>query len=258
MKVDALESFTSKLAQMKDMSFMKQLSGFVQKIEESNDITPFLASSNKSGEVYTMFLDEYSLFFSIINDVWYFIDIINPSKLRAGIGARNPMFNNSINPLFNHTINPLFNHTINPLFNHTINPLFNHTINPTFNHTINPTFNHTINPAFNHTINPTFNHTINPLFNRSLNPAINKNIEGFYIYDLKNDLLYYTAKTPKQDVIMVFEANQNQLQYYAVQRNTGYGIFDKDNNTYVGYFESNGTEGYNWFDLNSTWIHFLV
>ena len=257
MKVDALESFTAKLVQLNDSAFMRLLSAFVQKVEGSEDVSHLLEGCNKSGDVYTMTLGDYSLFFSIINNVWYFIDLINPTKFRAGIGVRNPRFNNSINPTFNHTINPTFNHTINPTFNHTINPTFNHTINPVFNHTINPTFNHTINPTFNHTINPTFNHTINPVFNRMINPTFNRNIKGFYIYDLKNDLVYYSVDV-RDNIMLIFDYRQNLLTFFAVQRNTGYSVYNKENNKYVGYLESNKSGGYNWFDTNGNWLRFLV
>ena len=74
-----------------------------------------------------------------------------------------------------------------------------------------------------------------------------------------NDLEYYSVNAlSRQDVMLFFKIGDNVLAYYAIQRNTGYSIFDINNNQYTGFVESNNKEGYNWFDSNANWIRFLV
>ena len=228
MKVNALEAFRNMLAILNDPSFMRQLSAFVQRIEGMRDITSILNECRQEGDIYIYYLEPYSLYFSIIEDEWYFVDMINPTKLRTGIGSRNPIYNHSINPIYNHSINPIYNHSINPIFNHSINPAYNHTIHPAYNHSINPYYN--------------------------------KNIEGFYAYNQSTKHLdYFAILVPNHlNIMTIYTYSDCKVAYYAVRRGTGFCVFNFSTNSYEGYLESHKNEGYNWFDTNNKWIMYLV
>lgn len=260
MKVNALENFRNKLAVMNDVPFMRQLADFVQRVEKTVDVTPILNECRKDGDIYILNISPYSLYFSIINGEWYFIDLINPSKLRVGVQRRDPIYNHAINPVYNHRINPNYNHTINPAYNHTINPASNHTLNPASNRTINPAHNRTINPAHNRTINPAYNYTLNPVFNHSINPNYNKDLDGLYAFSVENNYLeYYGILIPSHmNIMLIYSYEYCKPVYFAIQRASGFSIFELSNNEYVGYLESNKQEGYNWFDTNNNWIRYLV
>ena len=244
MKVQAVDNFTSKLALIADTSLMQKLSSVVAKLEASANIESFLASCQYNDGVYSFQIDSYTLYFSIINEEIYFVDIIEPIQVFRGINRKNPKLNSIINPRINSRINPNINSRINPRINSRLNP----------------NINSRLNPRINSRINPNINSRLNPSINSRINPKINTNMDCMYIYNVTTvQCQYYSIVVPNDDnIIMIYDYQYVRPAFYGIKRESGYCIFNIENNEYVGFWESNGSDGYNWFDNNLFWSRFVV
>jgi len=259
MKVQAVDNFTSKLSLIADTALMQKLSGIVTKLEASVDVDAFLSGCQYNDGVYSFQLDSYTLYFSIINDELYFVDIIEPIQVFRGISRKNPRLNSMINPKINSRINPNINSRINPRINSRLNPNINSRINPRINSRLNPNINSRINPKINSRLNPNINSSLNPRVNNRINPKITTNMDCRYVYDLATmKCLYYSIEVGIDDIIMIYDYQQIKPVFFGVKRETGYCIYKLENNEYVGFWESNGADGFNWFDNSLMWTCFVV
>lgn len=260
MRVQALDNFTSKLSLIGSLSLRQQLSQLVTQIEASSSIDGLLSGWQFNEGVYSFQIDNYTLYCSIINGDLYFVDLIQPSVVFSGTNRKNPRINSSINPRINSRINPNINSRINPRINSRINPNINSRINPRIYSGLNPHINSRINPKINSRLNPNVNSRINPRINSRINPRINSNMDCFYVYDVNSmQCLFYCVLVPDaSDVLMIYDYQQIRVVFFGVRRETGFSVFNFENNTYVGFMESNGADGYNWFDTGLNWIRFVV
>lgn len=260
MKVQALDIFTNKLTLIADSSLNTKLSDLVVKLESSDNIDGFLSNCHRNGDVYSVRLGSYRLFFTIINNDLYFVDVIDPVQVFRGANKKNPRFNSIVNPRINSRINPTINSRINPTINSRINPLINSRLNPGINSKLNPRINTQINPQINNQINPNFNHTLNPHINTRINPKINTALDSKFVFDVDTmQCLFYCVEVPNNGkIIMIYDFQQATAVFWGVKRDTGYCIFSFVNNENVGFWESNGVDGFNWFDNGLNWKYFVV
>ena len=164
----------------------------------------------------------------------------------------------SRNPVQSLQVNPMRNWQINPARNWQINPIRNWQINPGRNWLINPGRNWLINPLRNMQIDPNRNMMIDPHRNITLDPTKSLNIPGYYVCSVAdNNCYYFTVKTPSQNIILIFDAN-NSFCFFAVGANDCYAVFSINDMSYVGTLCPNGVGRYNWFALNGQWLYFFT
>lgn len=162
------------------------------------------------------------------------------------------------NPKSDWSINPDHTLSINPKYTRSINPTHTRNINPIHTWDINPVHTWSISPVHTWSINPIHTWSINPKHIPSLKPS-NAGFKGLLVKDKETDVsLYYTVDcNVDENVLIIFDYTDNPV-FFAVGRQTGYSIFDFNTQTYIGYWESNGKGGYNWFNLNDEWIYYVV
>ena len=97
----------------------------------------------------------------------------------------------------------------------------------------NPSYNTSINPRYNTSINPSYNTSINPSYNTSINPRYTSTVTYFLCNQRQN--LVGSAIYASGSTVVLFQ--------------------DKD---WIGYTSSNGSGGFNFFDLDGEWKGYFV
>ncbi|GAB5554530.1 MAG: hypothetical protein Sapg2KO_41210 [Saprospiraceae bacterium] len=260
MKVVATNEFNNKLKNISDMDFQNKLLSFVDLLSETNNFQDIKNKFELSlNNVLVHKIDEYRIFFSVEEidntETILLIDLIIREKSTPRASFKNPKYNSSINPKYNSSINPKYNSSINPKYNSSINPKYNSSINPKYNSSINPKYNSSVNPKYNSSINPKYNSSINPKYNSSIDPKLNPSFNGFYIYDLDNNIKGFAIKSPN-DTLTIYD-NENNYSAYAVKFNKGYAVFKAESTEQNSFFISDNANGYNEFSINGEWIGHL-
>ena len=162
------------------------------------------------------------------------------------------------NPKTDWSINPIHTWAINPKHTWSINPTHTWAINPIHTWAINPVHTWAISPVHTRAINPFHTWSINPKHTPSLKPG-STGFKGYEVKDKDSDVsVYYTVEcNVKEKVLIVFDYSDNPV-YFAIGRDTGYSIFDFNTQAYIGYWASNGKDGYNWFDLDNEWMYYTL
>ena len=126
--------------------------------------------------------------------------------------------------------------------------------NPKYNSSINPKYNSSINPKYNSSINPKYNSSINPKYNSSINPKYSSTVT-YLLCDQQQNLLG-SAIYASDGTVVLFQ-NNDWIGYTSTNGSGGFNFFDLDGE-WEGYFVRTETGKYVGFDIDGNWMFTLT
>ena len=263
MKILSSNKFNEKIKQLNDDS-KARISQLLDKLGSCDkEALISMGSSELSSGVYVLRVGDYRIFYTLDTDesgkqtVLILIDIITREPAYDALLSRTAILKSNNDPKRNHSLNPIWNLSVNPTWNQSINPTWNQSINPTWNQSINPTWNQSINPTWNHRpkshMEPEHKSRLNPKINPNINPLFSPKV----LYDLDGNRKEFLVSVTDH-FIQLFTFDLNNTKFGVEHPKNGYVVFEVVHHEYIGHLESNGADGYNYFDTNSNWIGFVI
>lgn len=136
---------------------------------------------------------------------------------------RNPAMASHLNALGNPLLSPLSNAALSPLSNPALSPISNPALSPISNPALSAISNPALSKISNPALSPISNPRLSPFQNSGASLSGFGELDGFYIFDTKNELEGY-AVFAQDDLAIVKDVNDKELGL-ALHQEDDYWLF---------------------------------